>query len=308
MDSRITSLETHLGKDILAKLRDPNVIEIMLNPDGNLWVEEFGQPMSVFGCMQPTQASLAIKTIAGYHDIIIKDENPVVECELPIDGSRFEGVFPPVVAAPSFTIRKKATKIFTLDEYVESETLSETQLNHLRQAVSEHKNILIVGGTGSGKTTFANALIAEMGDQNPDERMVIIEDTNELQCNVPNKVILRSNENTSMNKLLRVTLRFRPDRILVGEVRGGEALSLLKAWNTGHPGGIATIHADNGAMGLTRLEQCIGEVVPMVDKTMVASAIHLIVFIRKSSKGRKIEELIQVTGVEGNQYQYEYLS
>lgn len=310
MDSRIQSIKAHMGIPLFEKLNDPNVIEIMLNPDGNLWVEEFGEPMSVFGTMQPGNASLFMKAIAGYHNTTISDEKPILECELPLDGSRFEGIFPPVTKNPSFTIRKKALRVFTLNNYIESQILSEHQFNALLGAIESHKNILIVGGTGSGKTTFANALIDAMVQNNVNERIVIMEDTNELQCTAPNSVILRSNEHTSINRLLRATLRLRPDRILVGEVRGGEALELLKGWNTGHPGGIATIHADSANQGLHRLEDLLSEATPNVNKAMIASTINVVVFIKKNPTGRKIEEVIQVTGYDSksNQYLYEKLA
>lgn len=310
MDSRIQSIKAHMGIPLFEKLNDPNVIEIMLNPDGNLWVEEFGEPMSVFGSMQPGQASLFMKAIAGYHNTTISDDKPILECELPLDGSRFEGIFPPVTKNPSFTIRKKALRVFTLNNYIESQILSEHQFKALLDAIESHKNILIVGGTGSGKTTFANALIDAMVQNNVNERIVIMEDTNELQCTAPNSVILRSNEHTSINRLLRATLRLRPDRILVGEVRGGEALELLKGWNTGHPGGIATIHADSAHQGLNRLEDLLSEATPNVNKAMIASTINVVVFIKKNPTGRKIEEVIQVTGYDSksNQYLYEKLA
>lgn len=310
MDSRLQSIKSHMGVPLFEKLNDPNVIEIMLNPDGNLWVEEFGEPMSVFGSMQPGQASLFMKAIAGYHNTTISDDKPILECELPLDGSRFEGIFPPVTKNPSFTIRKKALRVFTLNNYIESQILSEHQFNALLGAIESHKNILIVGGTGSGKTTFANALIDAMVQNNVNERIVIMEDTNELQCTAPNSVILRSNEHTSINRLLRATLRLRPDRILVGEVRGGEALELLKGWNTGHPGGIATIHADSANLGLQRLEDLLSEATPNVNKAMIASTINVVVFIKKHPTGRKIEEVIQVTGYDSksNQYLYEKLA
>ncbi|AZQ13319.1 P-type conjugative transfer ATPase TrbB [Shewanella khirikhana] len=308
MESRLQSIKSHMGETLFAKLQDPNVIEIMLNPDGQLWVEQFGEPMCIFGSMQPAQASLFMKAVAGYHNVTISDEKSILECELPLDGSRFEGIYPPVTKNPAFTIRKKALKVFTLKNYIENNILTEHQYTTLLAAIRTHKNILIVGGTGSGKTTFANALIDTMVQNNPDERIVIMEDTNELQCTAPNSVILRSNEHTSINRLLRATLRLRPDRILVGEVRGGEALELLKGWNTGHPGGIATIHADSAAQGLHRLEDLLSEATPNVNKAMIASTINVVVFIKKHPSGRRIEEVIQVTGYESNQYQYQQLA
>ncbi len=302
IDPRISSLIAHVGPVIMSKLDDPNVMEIILNPDGNLWVEEFGKPMTIFGQLSSVKASLILKSIAGIHDTIVNADNPILECELPIDGSRFEGIIPPVTAAPTFTIRKKAVKIFTLQEYVESGTLTPAQHEYLINSIASHKNILIVGGTGSGKTTFANALIDAMVTHDENDRIIIIEDTNEIQCSANNFVTLRASTTTTMNQLLRATLRLRPDRILVGEVRGGEALALLKAWNTGHPGGVATIHADSAVMGLSRLEDCISEATHTVNKTLIANAINVIVFIKKTREGRRIEEIIKVTGFEADNY------
>lgn len=304
------SLNTHLERaGLLALLNDDTVTELMLNSDGALWVEAFGRPMYRHGEISPDDASILIRTIAHWHGEIIDRENPVLECELPTDGSRFEGVVPPLVAQTSFTIRKKAARLFTLDEYLAGEVLTRTQHDALRRAIAVRENILIVGGTGSGKTTLANAIIDAMVSHDENDRIIILEDTNEIQCAAQNSVIMRTSEkaNVGMGRLLRVTLRYRPDRILVGEVRGGEALDLLKAWNTGHPGGLATIHANSAALGLERLEQCIEEVSVNINRKMIASVINWIVFIKKTPEGRQIQELARVTGVGSDGYQLEYI-
>lgn len=293
---------------MLAYLQNPNIMEIMLNPDGNLWIEEFGQAMRSVEQVDPNDAQSLICAIAHFHGEIINRDNPILECELPTDGSRFEGLVSPLVAQTTMTIRKKATRIFTLSEYVESKIMTPEQCDALENAIATRKNILIVGGTGSGKTTLANALIASIVCQHINDRMLIIEDTNEIQCSAKNAVIMRTHEKAKigMRELLRVSLRSRPDRILVGEVRGGEALDLLKAWNTGHPGGLATIHADSPVMGLERLEQCIREVSAHVDRNVIASTIHVVVFIKKTDKGQKrIDRIIEVTGCdEQGRYQF----
>lgn len=286
---------------MLAHLNNQTVMELMLNPDGQLWVEEFGKAMYCAGEVDANNAHKLICSIAHYHKEIIDRNNPVLECELPTDGSRFEGLVPPLVAQTSMTIRKKATRVFTLAEYVTSGIMTEEQKAKLESAVAERRNILIVGGTGSGKTTLANALIEAVVRLHPNDRVLIIEDTNEIQCQAKNAVIMRTYEKAKvgMKELLRVCLRSRPDRILVGEVRGGEALDLLKAWNTGHPGGLATIHADSPVMGLERLEQCIREVSAHVDRNVIASTIHTVVFIKKTEEGQKrVDRIIEVTGCD----------
>lgn len=286
---------------MLEHLQKNNVMELMLNPDGNLWIEEFGKAMHCVGQVDANDALTLICAIAHYHGEIINRDNPILECELPTDGSRFEGLVPPLVAQTSMTIRKKATRVFTLAEYVTSGIMTQAQCDALERAIAARRNILIVGGTGSGKTTLANGLIEAIVRIHRNDRILIIEDTNEIQCKAENAVIMRTHEkaNVGMRELLRVSLRSRPDRILVGEVRGGEALDLLKAWNTGHPGGLATIHADSPLMGLERLEQCIREVSAHVDRNVIASTIQTVVFIKKTEQGQKrVESIIEVTGCD----------
>lgn len=301
-NSHLNSIKTHFGREQLTLLNDDEVIELMLNSDGALWVERFGKPMAIESSMTPTQAMLLMKALASFHQITLSPAAPILECECPIDGSRFEGIIPPVTTAPTFALRKKALRVFTLQEYVDTGILSKQQLTVLQTAIIERKNILIVGGTGSGKTTFANGLIHQMVESCSNDRIAIIEDTNEIQCATPNSVIMRSNATTPMSQLLRATLRLRPDRILVGEVRGGEALSLLKAWNTGHSGGIATIHANSATLGLLRLEDCIAEVSQNINRNLIAQTVNIVVFIEKTREGRQIKEIIQVTGFEAGQY------
>lgn len=295
-------LRRELGSTVLALLSEPDVIEIMLNPNGQLWVERFGQPMESAGLMPPAQAESLMATIASGLNAVITRENPILECELPLDGSRFEALIPPVVSAPVFTIRKKAFRVFTLAEYVEAGIMTNQQKLVIEEAVEDRKNILIVGGTGSGKTTLTNAVIDHMSKTAPDHRLVIIEDTAEIQCQAKNAVILRATDQVDMLRLLKATMRLRPDRILVGEVRGLEALTLLKAWNTGHPGGVCTVHANSALSGLIRLEQLIAEATPASMKTLIGEAVDLVVTIHKTLEGRKVREIIGVNGFRGESY------
>lgn len=304
-DRRITEkLKRELGPLVCGLLEDASVIEIMLNPDGKLWVERFGQAMQPVGGMSQSQALSLMGTVASTLNTQIVAHAPILECELPLDGSRFEALIPPVVSGPTFTIRKKAVRVFSLDEYVASNIMTTEQCAVIKQAIAERRNILVVGGTGSGKTTLTNAIIRHMAEDSPEDRLVIIEDTGELQCSAPNVVTLRSVDHVDMTRLLRATMRLRPDRILVGEVRGKEALALLKAWNTGHPGGAATVHANSAPAGLIRMEQLVAEATQAPMQSLIAEAINLIVSIGKVPHvGRRIQEVVTVEGHDGTKYQ-----
>jgi type IV secretion system protein VirB11 len=306
--SRLSEKLAHeLGPEVCACLSEPDVIEILLNADGTLWVERSGRPPSLLGQLSPLRAEAALATIAAAHKTAITRDNPILECELPLDGSRFEGLIPPVVSAPVFAIRRKASAIFSLGDYVAAGTMTGGQKTLIEWAVAQRQNILIVGGTGSGKTTLVNAVIAQISAAFPEDRLVILEDAAEIQCASENAVLLRSCEAADLRRLLRATLRLRPDRILVGEVRGPEALDLLKAWNTGHPGGVATLHANDARAGLTRLENLVAEASPAPAQRTIAEAIHLIVCIAKTAQGRRIQELVRVRGFDGTAYQTEPL-
>ncbi len=300
----ITKIRREFGDEIINILNDDKTIELMLNSDGKLWVEKLGSDMECWGNFPESKAKSIINSVASFLDTTANSDNPILECELPIDGSRFEALLPPVVSTPTFTIRKKAIKIFTLEDYQNSNILSQNQKNIIENAITARQNILVVGGTGSGKTTFCNAIIDGMSRLTPDNRIIIIEDTAELQCSSRNKVILRSTDKVSMLRLLKATMRLRPDRIVVGETRGKEALDLLKAWNTGHPGGIATIHANSAYGGLTRLEQLISEATPAPMSELISEAVNLVVFIKKIKGGRKIQEIMQVKGFDKSKNQY----
>lgn len=281
-----------LGREIVAALEDARVIEIMLNSDGRLWIDRLGEGMSCIGSMSAPNALALLGTIADGLGTVVTKTSPILEGELPLDGSRFEGLIPPVVARPTFTIRKKALLVFTLDDYVSQGILEDAQKAVIQDAIRERRNILVVGGTGSGKTTLTNGIIAEMVRLTPEDRLVIMEDTAEIQCQAENAVILRTSIDISMQQLLRATMRLRPDRIIVGEVRGAEALALLKAWNTGHPGGIATLHANSADSGLVRLEQLIAESGIQADmKALIDEAVDVVIFIEKSNGGRRIREI-----------------
>ena len=291
-------------------LTEHGLVEPMLNADGTVWADRLGREMSPVGTMQPASAESFIGTVASTLRSTVTRDNPILECELPayppFEGSRFEALVPPIVSAPVFTIRRKASAVLTLSEYERQGIMSARHRGAIESAVAERRNILVVGGTGTGKTTLANAIIDQMVRRAPQHRLVIIEDTSELQCSAENAVTLRATDTVDMQRLLKATMRLRPDRIIVGEVRGGEALSLLKAWNTGHPGGICTVHANHARAGLQRLEQLIAEVSRAPMRALIAEAVNLIVSIVKvdETPGRRIDEVVTVRGFADGNYQF----
>jgi P-type conjugative transfer ATPase TrbB len=291
-------LKRELGPSILAALADPNVVEVMLNPDGRLWLDVLDYGMHDTGeRIESAQAESLLGTVAMMLGTVVNAEHPILEGELPFDGSRIGGALPPVTSNPTFAIRKRATRLFTLADYVSSGALDPGHAEMLRTAIGNRENILIAGSTGSGKTTFANTLLHVVADEaGSSVRIVILEDTVELQCTAANRVELRTNEFVSITQLLRTTMRLRPDRIIVGEVRGAEALTLLKAWNTGHPGGISTIHANNCLAALTRLEQLVQEANVPPQPSLIADAVNIVVCIARTTNGRRVKEISLVLG------------
>lgn len=301
-----TSLRAHMGQLVNSALEDPMTCEVMLNPDGRIWQERFGEPMKCIGTMRSGDAEVAFRTLASLLGKTLSYEQPQLDGEYP-GGFRFSGALPPIVSAPAFTIRKPASRVFTLNEYVEAGILTEHQKDALCMAVSEHQNLLVVGGTGSGKTTLANALIAEMVRQFPDERHVIIEDTREIQCTAQNAVFFHTTNDVSMTKCLKQTLRFRPTRIHVGEVRDEAALDLLDAWNTGHSGGISTVHANSALQGLSRVRGLVSRSpsAPRCVEEVIGEAVQILVFIERTPSGRRIREILAVDGYSHRNQEYQ---
>ena len=301
-DRRRAMLRTAMGPAIAAALSDPHVIEIMVNPDGALRVDILGEGrVDTDVKLDAPQVERIIRLVASHARTEVHGDKPIVSAELPPHGQgageRFEGILPPVSTAPCFSIRKPAARVYTLMDYVADGIMPAETARMLSLAVVDRRNILIAGGTSSGKTTLANALLAEMAHL--DERVILIEDTRELQSPARDTVALRTRAGAvTMGDLVRSTLRLRPDRIIVGEVRGGEALDMLKAWNTGHPGGIATVHANSASSALYRIEQLIQETVVTVPRRLVAEAINLIVFIAGRGTARRIETIACVAGLD----------
>ncbi len=302
----IRKLQDALGDQLCVALEDATVVEIMLNPDGRLFIERLGHGVAEAGVMTPAAAEVVIGSVAHALQSEADDEHPIISGELPIGGHRFEGLLPPVVSSPTFTIRRRASRLIPLDDYVTSNVMTEAQASAIRSAIDARMNIVISGGTGSGKTTLANAIIAEIVLSAPDDRMVILEDTAEIQCAAENAVSLHTSDTIDMARLLKSTMRLRPDRIIVGEVRDGAALTLLKAWNTGHPGGVTTVHSNTAMSALRRLEQLTAEASQQPMQEVIGEAVDLVVSIERTGKGRRVREVIHIEGYRNNHYQTEH--
>jgi P-type conjugative transfer ATPase TrbB len=269
----------------------------MLNPDGRLWVDRLTEGLTDTGeRLSAADGERIVRLVAHHVTAEVHPASPRVSAELPETGERFEGLIPPVVVAPAFAIRKPAVAVFTLDDYVVAGIITAGQSEVLRNAVAQRRNLLVAGGTSTGKTTLVNALLAEVARTG--DRVVLIEDTRELQCRAPNLVALRTKDGVaSLSDLVRSSLRLRPDRIPIGEVRGAEALDLLKAWGTGHPGGIGTIHAGSALGALRRLEQLVQEAVVTVPRALIAETINIIAVLAGRGSERRLVELARVEGL-----------
>ena len=296
---RQAMLRTALGPIVAHALEDKTIIEVMVNPDGRLWTDRLGEGRCYTGiCFKAPEVERIVRLVASHVRAEAHENNPIISASLP-SGERFEGLLPPVVPQPCFAIRKPAAQIYTLLDYVNDNIMLPIQADALRKAVRQRKNILVAGGTSSGKTTLTNALLAEIADR--DERVILIEDTRELQCAAKDCVALRTRPGVvTISDLVRSTLRLRPDRIIVGEVRGGEALDMLKAWNTGHPGGIATVHANSARAALYRIEQLVQENINIVPRRLIAEAIDLVVFIGGRGSSRRLETIAEVSGLDAS--------
>lgn len=302
---RITErLRRDLGPLVEGALNDPKTTDILLNADGQLWLKRLGEQTRVIGTMEAWRATSVMKTLAGLLGKTVGAKEPILDGELPFGNERFAGQLPPVVSSPCFAIRKPAITVFPLDSYVEQGIMTQAQCDAIKKAVREHKNILVVGGTGSGKTTLINAVIQEMVDNDPNERVFIIEDTGEIQCSAINCVQYHTTLEVSMTDLLKTTLRMLPDRIIVGEVRGSEALDLLDSWNTGHDGGAGTLHANSAESALQRLKSLVtrNKHAPTDIEPLIAEAVHVIVQINRKSEVRRVEAILEIVGFENGNY------
>lgn len=290
------ALERALGEPIAAALGEEAVVELLINADGELWLDRVGEGLSRTGCSYSiVERETAIRLLAHEAGEVVSEDNPALSATLPQSAARVQAVLPPLTTAPVLAIRKRPARIFTLDDYVAQGAATPGQAKLLGEAVAAKKNIVVAGGTGSGKTTLLNALLAEAPFR--EARVVILEDTAELQCPSPNRVELLTRNRgpaVDMRMLVRMTMRLRPDRIVVGEVRDGAALEVLKAWNTGHPGGLLSLHANSARDALHRLEDLAGEASASAPTRLIAQAVDLVVFMQRTLSGRKIAETLSL--------------
>lgn len=311
-EADLSKLKYDAGDTVLDALADDDITEIMLNPDGLLWCESRTKGKYEAGTIPAFQAKNFLHTVSGMQGLYITEEYPILETELPLDGSRLEGILPPVTENPSFTIRKRAKSVYTFEDYLTKGILNQQQANAISQAIIDRKNILVCGGPGTGKTTFTNACIYELTKLcDPTQRIVVLEDVPELQCTAKNTLNLRTAKNVDMSELLRVTLRSRPDRILVGEVRNKSMLDLLKAWNTGCPGGLATVHANNTRAAVQRCCDLAMEANVPKPISLICETIDILVSIVADPShpaGRVVKEVTELSGHNGHEFIFQQLA
>ena len=307
-----TKLERELGF-ILDFLQEDAVQEIFVNPDGSVWVDRAGEDRKHEGTISASKVQAFLSTVASSLNEIIDAKNPTIDGVLLLDGSRISGEIPPNVAAPSMRIRKHALHVEPLRYHLDTGVITHEQFELIREAIGNRRNIVVVGGTASGKTFLANSILHEVSALTPTDRVLTIEDTKELVVTSPDNVSWVTTPYVDMKKMLHRALRATPKRIVVGEVRGGEAYQLLKMWGTGHSGGLATIHSDKGAMdGLRRLERMCAEseelrgMGPEWIRETVGEVVHLLVNITRDEHQRSVPRLVRVDGIDALTGSYVY--
>ena len=283
-------------------LDDPEVVEFSANPNGTVFVLRLGRDPECVGHMDEEARSRIIRFCATAKGIPVTPQAPIVSARMPGLGYRFEGVMPPCAPAPLFSIRFHAARVFSMQDYIETGTLDAGQADRLMAALRSKENIVVAGGTGSGKTTFLNMMIAEAARLEPDARPIFIEDTPELRTEQLNTAFLQTSRDQDMTALVASTLRLAPGRIIVGETRDGAALAMIKSWNTGHPGGMTSVHANSARMALERLDLLVCEASVTPQRKQIARSVDLVVFIKATRTGRRVTEILNVKGYENGEF------
>jgi pilus assembly protein CpaF len=295
-------------------IRDSDISEIMVNGSGRIFIERGGELLAIPDATIPEKSlQVAVRNIARTLGEEINDEMPLLDARLP-DGSRVAAAIPPCSRrGTTLTIRKFQSRRFTPGELVRIGAVPQHVMDRLKDAVEQRRNILISGGAGSGKTTMLNALASFI---DPKERVVLIEDTSEIQISLENLVEFEARRErldqraVTIRDLLRATLRHRPDRILLGEVRGGEAFDLLQALNTGHSGTLSTIHANSAEQAVTRFISCVlqsGIELPYrAIRSNIGDVVQLLLHIERRRGRRYIAQLFRVIRYDSDQDRYEF--
>lgn len=285
---------------------DPDISEIMVNGPEHIFIEKAGYLEPVRGVkLTPESLIVAVKNIARRLGDDISEAKPILDSRLP-DGSRVAAVIPPCsIHGVALTIRKFNSHKFTMKDLIEMGTVTAALAERLEQYVAQRQNILICGGTGSGKTTLANILTDFIPDH---ERIVLIEDTAEIQIHKQNvlRFEARREQNglpaVTIRDLLKTTLRHRPDRIILGEIRGGEAFDLLQLLNTGHSGTLSTVHANSAAQGISRFTTCVlqsGVEMPYAAiKANIADSLNIVIQIERRPGSRFVSEVLELCGFD----------
>ena len=297
-------------------IRDGEISEIMVNGSGRIFIEKHGELLPIPDASIPEKSlQVAVRNIARTLGDEVNDEMPLLDARLP-DGSRVAAAIPPCSRrGTTLTIRKFQSRRFTPEELVRIGTVTLDVMDHLKDAVEQRRNILISGGTGSGKTTMLNALASFI---DPKERVVLIEDTSEIQISLENLVEFEARRErpdqraVTVRDLLRATLRHRPDRIILGEVRGGEAFDLLQALNTGHSGTLSTIHANSAEQAVTRFTSCVlqsGIELPYrAIRSNIGDAVQFLLHIERRSGCRYVAQLLRLIRYDAGQDKYDFES
>lgn len=302
-DTYAAALRRHLGAGVFSAFEDPDVNEVYLNAgDRHLWVDtrSRGRVRTDF-VLGPVEALAFLNTVASLIGQPLTSATPVLQARLPREGfagARLQGFVPPVVDGPCFVVRKPPAAVFRLEDWYEQGILSLAHCDLLREHVAARSSILVAGATRSGKTTFVNSLLQAVSELCPADRILLLEDTQELVCPAPDHLSLRTEAGLTLADLVKTTLRSSPDRIVVGEVRDGSALDLLDSWATGHPGGLATVHATDAAGALERLDRLAMRNRVPSQRPLIAEAVQIVLVLAGGSQGRTVRELVAVEGLD----------